>query len=149
MPQDLSLLRKIFGHNPNSIPESEWPGMAKAWEEVQAENPAAGLVNRIEPMGWLGKLYSGGADAFTGPFGGIHLNKEAIEKSGSNLGDVLTHETTHVKQGIPGWIQSKFPSITGIPQKLEEEPINMEVARAVKRAEIERAQRNRLRAGGG
>lgn len=149
MGQELSLLRRLFGHNPNTIPEEQWPGMAKAWEEVQAENPNAGQVNQIEQMGFLGKLFTPeGTTGFTGPFGGVHLDKEAIEASGANLGDVLTHETSHAGQGVLGWLKSKFGT-DSMKNQLEHDPINMESARAIKRAELERARRNQLRSGGG
>lgn len=133
MPDDKrSFLRKLLNHNPNSISETEWPELAQKWAGREVEFPEeAGKVNRIGPMNWFEKWKNPDAYAATSPFGTISLNRELIEKDKQNLGDVLTHELGHVGQGKSGFLRQFYE-----PSKLEDEAVNKEALRKIRRKDI-------------
>lgn len=127
-----SLLRRLLGHNPNVISAGGWPELAQNWASREIEMPnETGQVNRIQPMGWLGKALSGGAYASSNPLTGImSVNRDAIDKDNQNLGDVLTHELTHMGQGPMGMIRGLFSN------QMEDEAVNAEAFRKVRRKDI-------------
>jgi hypothetical protein len=72
---------------------------AQATQDLVREgHPDAGQAT-VQPMGWLGRVGSGGAMALTNPFtGAISINGPAnLGQSTAEVGDTLLHELTHRK----------------------------------------------------
>lgn len=122
-----SIVAKLMGGAlPNSV-ATGWPELAQSWKTMQGEYPAeTAAVPRISTMGPISKMIHGNADAVTGPFGTIHLNKDVIGRNGQDINDVLAHELTHVGQGpISGLIRKMFGDPT-----IENQAVNREAMRS-------------------
>jgi hypothetical protein len=108
MGQQSSFLTKTYG---GIDPKKKYPLSekdARAWPELEKElarqaitemPDAVARTNKIRPMNLLERLLTpSDTEAITRPWGTIALNRKAIESGGTKLGDVLTHELTHVNQ---------------------------------------------------
>lgn len=127
-----SLLRRIFGHDPLATTEEEYPGIRAAWSGREIEFPEeSSQVNRIRPMNFLTKLLNPDAYAATSLFGTIGLNRENIERDKQSLPDVLTHELAHIGQGKKGFLRRLYE-----PRKVEDEAVDKEANRKVRRGDI-------------
>jgi len=127
------LLRQLLGDAVSDRTKASWPELEKQWAGRQIEMPGpASKVNRIGEMGWLQRQLNPNAYASTSPLGTIALNRQLIEGEKQDLGDVLAHEMTHVNQGGRGWLRS-FTE----PDKVENEAINAEAMRPIRRGDIE------------
>ena len=119
------ILRRILGDPVSNTTANKWPELATAWRGQQNEFPKdAARVSNIGEMGPLSKMIHGDADAITGPFGSIRLNREVMAKNGQDVNDVLAHELTHVGQGPMAFIRKMFGDPT-----VEGEAINREALR--------------------
>lgn len=121
----LGLLRKIFGGPMSESMQSEWPELQREFVKREFDMPQeAAATNRMFRMGPVMKWLNPDAYAVTGPLGTIALNRELIEKDKQNLGDVLTHELTHIGQGKRGFLRNIYE-----PSVVENEAINREALR--------------------
>lgn len=122
-----SLIQRLFGNPVSQSTAQSWPELNTAWQGMKQEYPQdTAQVPRVAEMGMLSKLIHGDADAVTGPFGTIHLNREVIKNKGQDINDVLAHELTHVGQGpMRGLIHKMF----GNPE-VESQAVNREGMRA-------------------
>lgn len=103
------LLRRLIGDPLSQGTANKWPELRQAWAGMQSQYPRdANKVSHIGEMGPLSKMIHGDADAITGPFGSIKLNRDIIAKNGQNVNDVLAHELTHVGQGPMAFIRKMF-----------------------------------------
>lgn len=126
------LLRKIFGDPLSSSTAQEWPELQKAWAGRQIERPDLERnVTSVKPMGFFNKWRYPDAYAVTNPMGGIQLNRDLIEKEGSDINDILIHEMTHAGQGMGGFLR-KFYN----PSKDEDTAVNAEALRKVRKTDI-------------
>lgn len=91
----------------------EWPELDREVAHMtNVEQPdLMRRTKKIRPMNWYEKFALKGADAITWPWGTIAMNKDAMKKNNSNLGDVLAHELTHIgqKSGILGNMRRMLP----------------------------------------
>ena len=132
-PQKQSIIRRIFGDPVSDKSEKEMPGLRAAWSGRQIERPdLEGNVTSIKPMGMFNKWRYPDAYAVTNPFGGISLNKDLIDKEGSDINDILIHEMTHANQGAGGFLR-KFYN----PSKDEDAAVTAEAMRKVRKGNIE------------
>jgi len=128
-----SLLRRIFGEPVSEDTAKDWPELQRSWVGRQIERPDLERnVTSIKPFGIMDYWKNPNAYASTGPLGGIRLNRERIETEGQDLNDVLVHEMTHAKQGPMGFLKRMFN-----PGAVENEAINNEALRKVKRKDVE------------
>lgn len=78
-----------------------WPALEKevASHATSQMPDAVRKTRRIRPMNfWERFTTPSDTEAITTPFNSIALNRKAIEANGTDLGNVLTHELTHVNQ---------------------------------------------------
>lgn len=127
-----SFLRMLLGGPLSSNLRKSWPELEQSWAGREIEMPEeAADVNKIAEMNWLQKRMYPDTYGVTSPFGTIGLNRELIEKDKQNLGDVLVHELAHVGQGKGGFLRKFYE-----PNKLEDEAVNREALRNVRREDI-------------
>lgn len=127
-----SIIRRIFGGPLSESTAQNWPQLQQQWAGREIEMPEeTARVNRIINAGPLFRYFNPDAYAVTGPFGTVALNRPLIEKEGQDLGDVLTHELAHIGQGKKGFLRKFYE-----PSKVEEEAINREAMRKVRRSDI-------------
>lgn len=111
----------------------EWPALAGEVANSEINMPdESQATNRVVEMGPISKLLYPDAYAVTGPFNTIAFNRGLIEQDKQNLGDVVTHELTHVGQGSRGFKRY----IPGGRTELENEAINREAMRPIRREDI-------------
>lgn len=95
-----SIIQKLLGRVMSSSTEKSWPELSTEWASRQINMPnETAATNRVMEMDPISKYMYPDAYAVTGPLGTIGLNRKLIEQDKQNLGDVLTHELTHVAQG--------------------------------------------------
>lgn len=93
------LLRRIFGGPISESTQEEWPELASAWAQQEFAMPSETTwTNRVRPFNFIEKWLNPQADAIQWPWGTIAINKPLVERDKQDLGDVLTHELTHVGQ---------------------------------------------------
>lgn len=120
--------------------KQDWPELNTEWASREVDMPnETSATSRVMPMGSLFKKMNPDAYAVTGPLGTIALNRELIEKDKQNLGDVLTHELTHVKQGKKGFLRQ----LSG-DSEVESEAINREAMRKVNKNDVDLPSSNPL-----
>lgn len=127
-----SILQRVFGGPMSESAAKAWPALeaSVAGRQVEMPNESA-KVGRVMPMGMLSKLMYPDAYAVTGPMGTIAMNRELIEKDKQNIDDVLAHELAHVGQGKMGFLRKFYE-----PNKVEDEAVNREALRNVRREDI-------------
>lgn len=131
-PPTLSILQRIFGGPMSESTAKEWPALEASMAGRQNEMPVeSAKMGRVMPMGRLSKMMYPDAYAVTGPMGTIAMNRELIEKDKQNIDDVLTHELAHVGQGKKGFLRKFYE-----PNKVEDEAVNREALRNVRREDI-------------
>lgn len=137
------ILRKIFGGPISQSVQDKWPELATNWANREIDMPSeTTATNKVRPMNWLEKYAVPGADAVTWPWGTIALNKDVMDKNKSNLGDVLTHELTHVGQGQKTGIIGNLRNTLNAPASYlarpnEQEAFGAEASRNVRRGDIQ------------
>lgn len=125
-----SIIQKLLG-GPINIARN-WPELEQSLAGRQVEMPnESAKLNLVSEMGPFSRWRYPDASAVTGPFGNIALNRKLIEKEGQNIDDVLVHELTHVGQGKKGFLRKFFN-----PSAVEEEAVNKEGLRKVRRGDI-------------
>lgn len=109
-----------------------WPELQSSWAGREIEMPnETNKTNSVGPMGFLQRYLHPDAYASTSPFGNISLNRPLIEKDKQDLSDVLVHELVHVGQGKSGFLKHYIN-----PNEMENEAINKEATRKVRRKDI-------------
>jgi hypothetical protein len=90
------------------VSSQNWPQLDTAWAGREIEMPKeTAAANKVRPMNWYEKNFAApDADAITWPWGTIALNRDVIEKNKQDLGTVLAHELTHVKQNQGGLLNT-------------------------------------------
>jgi hypothetical protein len=127
-------LRRLFGDPISSRTDKSWPELRAAWSGRQIERPdLEGSVTSVAPMGIFNRFRYPDAYAVTGPFGGIQLNRELIDKDKQDINDILIHEMTHANQGGGGFLRKL---LTGSMNQDEREAINAEAMRKVRKTDI-------------
>ena len=127
-----SILQRVFGGPMSESTAKEWPALEASMAGRQNEMPVeSAKLGRVMPMGRLSKLMYPDAYAVTGPMGTVAMNRELIEKDKQNIDDVLTHELAHVGQGSRGFMRKFYE-----PNKVEDEAVNREALRNVRREDI-------------
>lgn len=119
------LLRRLLGGPISQDVQQEWPELAKQWASHEMRMPKETTkATKVKPMNWLERMMHGNAYAITRPWNTIALNRPAIEQDKIDLGDVLTHELTHVGQtpGFLGYFGSRA-------KQLEDEAMRSEMTR--------------------
>jgi hypothetical protein len=107
----------------------EWPALSREVANAEINMPAESqATNRVMEMGPLFKYFHPDVYGVAGPLNTIALNRQLIEKDNQDVGDVITHELTHVGQG-----SSKYFRKT---QDLENEAVNKEAMRPIRRNDI-------------
>ena len=128
----ISILQRVFGGPMSESTAKEWPALEASMAGRQNEMPVeSAKLGRVMPMGMLSKLMYPDAYAVTGPLGTVAMNRELIEKDKQNIDDVLTHELAHVGQGGSGFMRKFYE-----PNKVEDEAVNREALRNVRREDI-------------
>lgn len=131
-----SLLRRIFGEPLSQNTAKQWPELEKQWAGRQIEMPnEEGKVTSLGTMNMFDKFRYPDTFGVTGPFGGIKLNRELIEKENADVGDILVHEMTHAGQGSGGFLKRLVNPKLG--NELENQAINKEALRKVRKHDIE------------
>jgi hypothetical protein len=117
------LFRRLMGGRVMSDSLSQqWPELQKEFVNREFDMPQeAAKTNRLMQMGPIMRWLHPDAYAVTGPLGTVALNRNLIEKEGQHLGDVLTHELTHVGQGRRGFLKNFYN-----PTEVEREAIDKE-----------------------
>lgn len=127
-----SILRRIIGDPISESTDREWPELRKSFAGREIERPdLANKVTSVKPFGLFDYWKNPNAYASTSPFGGIRLNRERIETEKQDLNDVLVHEMAHAGQGLKGFLKSIYN-----PNKFEDEAINAEALRKVRKGDI-------------
>jgi hypothetical protein len=83
---------------PNGIGPS--PGlMENSIKKIRGENPDLANTS-IEPVGWLGRMLMGSAEAITNPWtGNVSYDPNKMQQLSPNENEnILTHELTHARQ---------------------------------------------------
>lgn len=127
------LLRRIFGGPMSSGTAKQWPELEQSWAGREIEMPKEStMTNRVRPMNIIERAFNPDAYAKTSIFGNIALNRPMIEGHNQDLSDILVHELAHVGQGKSGFLRRYFN-----PSEIENEAINREGLRKVRRGDIE------------
>lgn len=128
-----SLLRKILGNPVSEGLGNQWPELRQSFAGRELEMPReSAKVTNIGMMGPFSRWMNPDAYAVTGPFGTVRLNRALIDKDKQNIDDVLVHELAHVGQGKKGFLRQMYN-----PSAVENEAINKEAMRNVRRTDIE------------
>lgn len=114
---------------------------AKNWPQLESEIADAEInmpnesqaTNRVFEMGPVTRTLYPDAYAMTGPLGTIGFNRGLIEQDKQNLGDVVTHELTHIGQGKQAFYKKYLP---GGLSALENEAVNKEAMRPIRRDDV-------------
>lgn len=112
------ILARFMPAQPPSTPvvDNMDAGIAKLQQEDPTFDPS-----QISYMGTMGKHLLPGAEAFTGPMGGVHVNRDMMTgKSPDEVADTLLHEFTHARQakdrGVIGQLLQQFQMMReGLP----------------------------------
>lgn len=127
-----SLLRRILGGPMSEKTKRNWPELEAKWAGREIEMPREStMTGRVRLMNILERAFNPDAYAKTTMFGNILLNRPEIEGHGQDLSDVLVHELAHIGQGKKGFLRKFYE-----PSKVEEEAINREAMRKVRRTDI-------------
>lgn len=127
-------MRRLFGGVMSNSTEKDWPQLAQEMNDAEISMPSEALAtNRVTEMGPVSRFLHPDAYAVTSPFGTIAFNRALIEKDKQNLGDVVTHELTHIGQGKSAFLKKYVP---GGLDKLEQEAVNREAMRPVRRNDV-------------
>jgi hypothetical protein len=119
MPQEnKGFLMKTYGGKdpkkryPLSDKDSQaWPELGKevARQSIYKNPESMKNARKIRPMNFIEKLITPSDTlASANVFNTIALNKDAIDKSGMDLGGVLTHELTHANQNSDKGLLSRL-----------------------------------------
>lgn len=111
-----------------------WPQLEQEVADAEVNMPnESQATNRVYEMGPVTRFLHPDAYAMTSPLGTIAFNRGLIEQDKQNLGDVVTHELTHIGQGKSAFFK-KFQ--TGGLNKLEDEAVNKEAMRPIRRDDV-------------
>jgi hypothetical protein len=126
-------MRRLMGGVMSDSTAQNWPALSQEVANAEINMPAESqATNRVFEMGPISRTLYPDTYAMTGPLGTIGFNRQLIEQDKQNLGDVVTHELTHVGQGMRGF--NRY--IPGGRQELENEAVNAEAMRPIRREDV-------------